>query len=386
MGLPPRAERALLSDADVPGLTEQLLAVQGVRSATTPWLPPRPRDAYTNPTVFRAVSLLSTVAGSLSLEAFRNGSRMEEPPTLIRRPDPFTSLREFVRDSVWSLAYWGETLWWSCAPRVDGLIQALQVTDPVEWSIAWDTSRKRRVYRWRNTEIDPRDVVHVTYLRALGEARGHGPLQKCGAALSVAQAADEWAARFFATGGAPSVVIEHPDELTGDEADDLKAIWAARNPNEPAVLSGGIKATPYGINPEGAQLTESRTHSVGDVARMFGIPGHLMEYGAPGSSLTYQNIGAVGDELVRFTLAPGYLEPIEVALSDCLSRTTVARFNVEGLLRADIKSRFEVYQLGMAAGMLTADEARRMEGLAPGGIETAPVPANPAPLLEVPTV
>lgn len=384
MGLPPTETRALVSDADIPGLTAQLLAVQGVRSTTEPWLPPRPRDAITNPAVFRCVALLSTVAGSLSLEAFRNGARMDEAPALVRRPDPFTSLREFVRDAVWSLAYWGEAILWNGSPRIDGLIQALRVTDPVEWTVTWDERRWGRVYRWRNKEIDPRDVVHVTYLRDLGAARGHGPLQRCGAALSVAQAADAWAARFFYSGGAPSVVIEHPDELNDAEAQSLKDHWATRNANEPAVLSGGIKATPYGINPEAAQLTESRTHSVGDVARMYGIPGHLLEFGAPGSSLTYQNIGAVGDELVRFTLAPGYLEPLEVALSDCLSRSTVARFNVEGLLRADIRTRYEVYKTGMDAGMLERGEARRMEGLDPGGIETAPMPANPATVAEVP--
>jgi HK97 family phage portal protein len=382
MRLAPRETRSIASDADVPGLTAQLLAVQGV--GLKPWLPTRPRDALSNPAVFRGVSLLANVAGSLSLEAFRLGDRMAEAPPLVRRPDPFQTPREFVRDSVYSLALWGEFLWHVGARDPDNLVVSLRVTNPVEWVIGWDERRWERTYKWRNTDVKPEDVIHGTFLRDLGAARGAGPLQLCGAALYVAQAADDWAARFFSSSGAPLVVLEHPDELDADEAQELKDNWMMRTPGEPAVTSGGIKATAFGLNPEAAQLTQSRERSVGDAARMLGIPGDLLEYAAGGSSLTYRNLGAVGDHLVRFTLAPNYLEPIEQHLSDLLTRTTVARFNVEGLLRADIETRYRVYQTGIASTVLERDEARAMEGLIPGGVETAPVGPNPANVEAVP--
>jgi len=383
MGLEPHETRSLASDADVPGLTAQLLAVQGV--GLKPWLPTRPRDALSNPAVFRGVSLLSNVAGSLSLEAYRLGERMADAPALVRRPDPFYTPREFVRDTVYSMALWGEFLWHVGARDPDGLVVSLRVTNPVEWVIEWDARRWDRTYKWRNTDIDPRDVIHGTFLRDLGAPRGAGPLQLCGAALYVAQAADDWAARFFSSSGAPLVVLEHPDELTEDEATELKSNWMQRIPGEPAVTSGGIKASPFGLNPEAAQLTQSRERAVGDAARMLGIPGDLLEYAAGGSSLTYRNLGAVGDHLVRFTLAPNYLEPIEQHLSDLLTRTTVARFNVEGLLRADIETRYRIYESGVTkSGVLSLDEARAMEGLIPGGVETAPVGPNTANVEVIP--
>jgi hypothetical protein len=82
MGLP-LEQRALASDADVPGLTEQILRAQGVYPH--PWFPPRPREAIQNPAVFRAVTLLANLGGSLALEAFRYGERMQDPPILVRR-------------------------------------------------------------------------------------------------------------------------------------------------------------------------------------------------------------------------------------------------------------------------------------------------------------
>jgi hypothetical protein len=55
----------------------------------------------------------------------------------------------------------------------------------------------------------------------------------------------------------------------------------------------------------------------------------------------------------------------------------VARFYVDGLLRADIKTRYEVYASGITSGVLTVDEARTKEGLAPGNIEVSATPAAP---------
>jgi hypothetical protein len=56
----------------------------------------------------------------------------------------------------------------------------------------------------------------------------------------------------------------------------------------------------------------------------------------------------------------------------------VARFNVDGLLRADIKTRYEVYESGVTkSGVLSVEEARQMEGLSPGDVERAPVPLAP---------
>ena len=40
------------------------------------------------------------------------------------------------------------------------------------------------------------------------------------------------------------------------------------------------------VNTQGAQMLEARQLNKGDVANMFGIPGVLLEYSAPGSSLT----------------------------------------------------------------------------------------------------
>src|SRR5262249_14544208 len=118
----------------------------------------------------------------------------------------------------------------------------------------------------------------------------------------------------------------------------------------------------------------TRDYQNGDSARMFGIPGALLEYSSPGSSLTYQNIQQVLDEFTRVCLWPQYLEPIEQAMSDLLTRSTICRFNTGALLRSDPLTRAQVYNLLIPLGVMSVEQAQQQEGILPGDVERAPVP------------
>jgi hypothetical protein len=143
----------------------------------------------------------------------------------------------------------------------------------------------------------------------------------------------------------------------------------------PQVIDDGIEEVKtLSVNTESAQMLDSRDHQNGDAARMFAIPASLLDHTAPGSNLTYQNLETEWAKFIRGGLWPYYLEPIEQAMSDLLTRSTVSRFNVDALLRADIKTRYEVYKLGTEAGVIIPEEARQIEGFDPGDIENAPVP------------
>jgi HK97 family phage portal protein len=374
--------RAIDSYTSYPGLEAQLLAVQGLTDR--PWRYPGVNEALGTPAIFRAVTLIANTTGSLAIEAYRRGVKLpdEETPRVIKRPDPFTIPRNFYRDSAYFLATRGECWWWVGARDTDGLAMSLIVVPPWEITIERTDDRLRPKILWLNKEMRREDMRHLTFLRDDSGYRGVGPLQLCGAAMSVAVEAQEWAANFYAEGGYPSVLIKSAVELGGNpgvdaetEADQLRAQWVARDHNTPRVIDPGIESVDVTeVNEAGAQMLASRDHNNGDAARMFGIPGALMEYATSGSSLTYQNVAEVYRQFVQTCLAPNYLEPIEQELSDLLPRTTVARFNVKGLLRADAKTRAEVYNLLVPLGVMSAEQAATEEGYLPGDIEFAPIP------------
>ena len=336
-------------------------------------------EALGVPAIYRCVTLIANTVGSLALEAFRNGQRLpqDQAPRLIVRPNPFTTPREFFRDVSYCLATRGEALLWVAARDVDGVALSVYPMPPQEVTFEETVYQPLRpVIRWRNTQIPNEDVVHIVMSREPGVRRGSGPLQACGAAISVSVESQEWAANFFAMGGLPPALIKSAVKLSEQEAQDLKLQWAETANNMPKVIDPMIEdVKQLQWDEQAAQFNDARLYQVGDAARMFGIPGNLVEYSSPGSSLTYQNISEVYTAFLRTCLAPNYLEPIEQAMSDLLTRSTVARFNVDGLLRADIKTRFDVYESGVTkSGVLSLEEARQMEGLAPGDVEHAPIP------------
>ncbi len=369
--------RALDSFEDHPGLTEQLLAVQG--KSLRDFYPPSIQEVMGVPAVFRAVTFISSLVGSLTLEAWREGIKLtDNVPTLVSRPGVFSTPRDFFRDTAYSLATRGEFIWWVIDRDSDGMAKKLLLLPPGQVTVSWNQRLPLvREYVWRDRAIPTDDIEHGTFSRELGALRGQGPLQLCGAALSAAVEADEWAARFFKRGGAPSTVLKFPLNMSPQEAEKLKVQWLETEGNEVRVASGGTDPQAFQVNPEAAQLLESRRYSASSIATAFGMDADLLNAAQSGSSLTYQNVGQRFDNFTRSTLAPNYLEPIEHGISERLSRTTVARFNLQGFLRADVKTQADVYSVLVAAGLDSA-KAAEIAGL-DNLVDTIPVPA-PEPI------
>jgi HK97 family phage portal protein len=374
-------------------VSDLLLRSQGIRNQS--WRAASIREAMGTPAIFRAVSLISNTTGSLAMETFRNGAKMpdDQTPSLVKRPDPYRTQRAFYRDCGYHLATRGELWWWIAKRDGDGLPLSLIIMPPWEVTVDNGNDRLRPTIKWLDREIPRENVRLITFMPderspAGPFQRGVGPLQLCGAAVSVAVESTEWAANFYAGGGRPPLIIQATGELgqnpdfanAQSEAEALRAQWMDQDANTPRVIDEGIKEITYPPESgQGGQMLDARNNENGNAARMYGIPGSLLEYQQSGSSLTYQNLEGEFTKFVKVCLAPGYLEPVEQEMSDLLTRSTVSRFNVRGFTRADQKTRWETYQIMVA--VLGAEEAatvaREQEGLIPGDVEFAPVPFSP---------
>ena len=307
---------------EYPNLQTQISTMTGWRRAHG-YGPPSVREALGVPSILSCVSLIQGTVGQLTVEGWRNGVRMDESPRIISRPDPHYTPREFYASSGFNMAAYGEVVWCIGSFDGDGLAQSLTVVPLKELKVEENPGNRRLArYIWgdgtpdqivstRWSPVNPTGrFVHVKYMPQAGQLRGEGPLQIAGAATTVSVEAQEWAANFYRRGGYPSMVLHSETELEDTEADELATAWAGKPPNWPRVTSGDIEAKEFGINPQGAQMLDARAHQDGEAARMFRVPGTLVEYNAPGSSLTYQNIGEVFSFFVKSCLQPLYLEPL----------------------------------------------------------------------------
>ena len=399
---PPRIEHwgaefvKLSNPESAVGILERLT---GVNSRTGAWRRVSVREALGVPAIHRAVTIISSTTGMLSVQAYRDGVVMDDPPGIVTRPDPYEMPGAFYGGTAGDMAKYGEFVWWIASTDSDGRASALVRVPLTELRVEENVrNRLKPKYTWgdkvgtRYSGANPTGrFVHVKYPLAEPFAlRGEGPLQICGAANSVAVESQAWAGNFYGEGGQPATVVKKagllspellnpvtfaPDPDGMSEADILRSQVIARSNNTTMVIDDRIESIDFKtVNEQGAQMLDARNFNNGDAAREFGIPGPLLEYQQSGSSLTYQNRTDLKGHLLEMCLIPLYLEPIEQAMSDLLSRSTVARFNVRGFLRADIKTRYEVHGIAIDKGIYDPEYARREEGIDPGDIEYAPVP------------
>lgn len=136
------------------------------------------------------------------------------------------------------------------------------------------------------------------------------------------------------------------------------------------LLEGGTDVSSIGVNPADSQLLESRGFSVQAICRWFRVPPHMIGFTDKttswGTGIEQQMIG-----FLTFTLAP-WLKRLEQAIAkDLLTPAErsryYAKFNVEGLLRADSAGRAAFYTAMVNNGILTRDEVRELEERSPLG-------------------
>jgi HK97 family phage portal protein len=357
---------------------QQLAAIRRAHETARPWRVASVPEALGVPAILGAVSLIADTVGTMSMEAFRRGAKLSDPdqvPRIIQRPNPFSTPRVFFRDTAFYLATRGEAWWWIAArDPIDGTPLSLYPIPPWEITVELnDRDRLRPTLRWQNAVMRNEDMRQITYMPgALG--RGVGPLQIAQVAASVAVESETWAANFY-SGAIPSLIGTTDLDLGEDDLKALDRQWVEKPGNLPRWLTLGMTVTESPFNPEKAQLTATREHNVGNVARMYNMPGSLIEYNMPGASLRYQNDEQIWTDFQRRCLSPHYLEPIEQEMSDLLTRSTVARFNLDQLLRSDPKTRAEYYEKVVPLGIMPVEEAQRREGFIPGAVDYAPVPA-----------
>jgi len=218
----------------------------------------------------------------------------------------------------------------------------------------------RRVY------LPPSDVLHIPGLGFDGLI-GYSPIAMAKNAIGLAIATEEYGAKFFANGAAPSGVLEHPGTIKDPQRvrDSWNAAYqGSANAHKIAVLEEGMKYTPIGISPEQAQFLETRKFQINEIARIFRVPPHML---ADLEKSSFSNIEQQSLEFVKYTLDPWVVRweqsMCRVLLSESEKPAYFIKFNVDGLLRGDYASRMSGYATARQNGWMSANDIRELENL-----------------------
>lgn len=393
------------------GLMDRLLASSGGGDLPRPapvddfWYKPMSRrpvvgDVVTTakalrvPVVLDCLTVLSQTISSLPWGVFRrapNGdkTRIENHPLadLFSDPDGESTSHEFFAQMVFDLAAEGNAYYHPVYSigRYPARLMRLEphlvtVERLQDGSRRWSSAALGRGRNYVEGEVwHLRDTPLVDNL--VGLSRITAGRDTIAALLSVM----EYSASYVENDATPPLLIKHPGQFASgdDKRNFLNAIsrWFGRSRKRPAVLEFGMDVVKLGHTPEEGQFLETRKELQVEATRLWRMPPHKVGIL---DQATFSNIEHQGLEFVTDTLTP-WIETIEKSVNRFLIGTKQAEFfefNVAGLLRGDIKARFDAYAQARQWGWLSVNEIRRMENLNPigagGNVHLQPMNMEPA--------
>lgn len=230
--------------------------------------------------------------------------------------------------------------------------------------------------------VAPGDMIYVPHVTEDG-AIGRGFIHYAIDSLGQAIAADRSAGRFFQNDMKPGGLLKHAGNPEKKARDEMREGWqryhgGVDNRGKVGVLWGGWEWVRDAgmIDPDKAQLLDTRKYSVLEVARWLNVPPHwLAELGRA----TWANIESQSIEALIYTVAP-----LLVATEQEYDRKLLdpprlySKHNVNALLRADMKTRAEFYGKMKEIGVYTTNMILAYEdenGIGPEGDQRF-VPVN----------
>lgn len=197
---------------------------------------------------------------------------------------------------------------------------------------------------------------------------GYSPIRMAAEAVGIGMASSEFTAHFYKNGMNIGSALEHPQALS-DTAYARLQEWINEkgvglgNSWKPLILEEGMKISRIPMPFVDAQFIETRKLNRDEICGLFRVPPHMV---ANLERSTNNNIEHQGIEFVMHTLMP-YLTRIEQTANWKLFSPAereagyYVKFNVDGLLRGDYKSRQEGLAIQRQNGAINADEWREIE-------------------------
>lgn len=325
--------------------------------------------------VYSAINLVASTISTLPLDVFvrRDGARFpfRPAPAWVQNPDVDLPKEAFYSALIVSLLLDGNAFI-RVFSNPQGEVINLVVLNPTTVDVKRNgLGRLMFEVKGEKKPLSADEIVFIPDLLRPGSVRGVSRIEALKENFGLALALEKFAATFFGSGTNLAGVIEFPGNLTQEQSDSLrngfdKAHAGWQRGHKTGVLSGGATWKSTQIDPDKSTLIESRNQAVADVARAFNIPSHLLNL--PGTN-SYASVEESNLAWVTHGLRP-IIQKIEGAMTPLMLRTpggenAFIKFNLDGLLRADIQSRMTAYSTGLQAGFLSINDVRRIEDLRP---------------------
>jgi HK97 family phage portal protein len=301
----------------------------------------------------------------------REDARDSDFGKLMRAPNPSMDPFFFWLWTSSTYDVCGEAIWVKIRPRPGAAPTQLWPMHPTNISTERD-DKGLLWYVWRFTQDrelrwPQHDVVHFKTYNPKTTVRGLSRLEPLRATLLNEDAIRRAQAAFWKNGARPSVLLEHPKELSEEAAVRVKASWQSMHAGidswgKTAVLEEGMKPHVVQLSSEEMQMIESRKVNREEACALYDVPPPVVQIL---DRATFSNITENMRSQYRDTQAPrlGLFESaIEHQLRPDFDPTGAlyGEFLMDEVLRGD----FETRQAALRnADYMTIAEKREIENL-----------------------
>lgn len=290
--------------------------------------------ALSVPTIARAVSLLSTVVGTLDMKSYVlqwNGEEYEkiyvEGESWMTRPDPKVTRNFIMAKTAKDLILYGRAFWAVTSRYSTGFPATFQWLPanlvqspnnaPPEWFGPADE------LEFNGMPLDTSNVIQFL--------NGNiGVVYSGRRAIQISLKLDQSAERFASNEIAAGYLQQRGGEpMSGEELGEMAAAWASnRRTNAIGALNEFVNFVSFDQDPSKLQLVEGREYQTKELSRLMDIPAYLLAIDQSG--MTYANAQQARQDLLLFGARP-LLHAIEERLSmdDVLPRGRHTQFDLE---------------------------------------------------------
>lgn len=344
------------------------------------------KNALKEATVFACIRILADSIGKLPVKVYKNKDGRQSvadhylTPLLKIRPNPWMTARDFFKALEVQRNLYGNAYAWIEFAKVGrnaGKVTGIYPLDSSKVQIYIDdigllphrgklwyvyTDNKGTQYR-----IDPDEMLHFKGLTSDGII-GMTPLERLKSTVENAGAASQYLNNSFKTGLQTKGIIHYVGDLNPEAQRVFREKFeqmasGLKNANRVSLLPIGYQFQPLSLTMADAQFLENTQLTVKQIAAAFGIKNHQIN---DLDRATHTNVEHQQREFYVDTLMDiltGYEQEMTYKLftERELKDGHYLKFNVNAILRADPKTRYEGYRIAIQSGFLTANEVRALE-------------------------
>ncbi len=325
--------------------------------------------------VFSCVKVLSETLASLPIHLYIQNGNMKEVDSknslhnlISSEPSSLYTSYTWRLTSMNHLTTWGNSF---------SIIHRNDFTGEAEW-LEIIHPDKVKVYKYQNELfyavngykdfIPAANMLHFLGFSDNGII-GKSPIRIAAETIGNGLDSQSFIGKFFKNGTHINGFLEIQNELSDAAYQRLKESWKERkagmeNTGTTPILEGGTTYKTVTMPLKDAQFIEGRKFNRSEICGIFRVPPHMIQ---DLERSTNNNIEHQSIEFVMHTMNPYF-----VAFEQELNRKLILgkrkgrnyfKFNVNGLLRGDAKSRSQFYKDLFGIGAIQPDEIRSLEDM-----------------------